>query len=151
MKNDHDSVGLLVRNHEPIVTRLMSVFIIAGSVVFMIVACLISTHLILRHYAHKRPMQPMRSLGILTAPDTRALTHLPAPNLELDDGHGNFVALRGQQIQKLNSYGWIDRSTGIARIPIDRAMDLVVARGLPVATNRESATGSLQLQEKTLP
>ena len=31
----------------------------------------------------------------------------------------------------LNSYGWVDRTSGIARIPIDRAMQLVLERGLP--------------------
>ena len=31
----------------------------------------------------------------------------------------------------LNSYGWVDRTRGVVRLPIDRAMDLVVARGLP--------------------
>jgi hypothetical protein len=33
---------------------------------------------------------------------------------------------------KLNSYGWIDKSAGVVRIPIDRAMDLLAQRGLPV-------------------
>ena len=32
---------------------------------------------------------------------------------------------------KLNSYGWIDRRRGIAHIPIERAMELAVERGLP--------------------
>ena len=31
----------------------------------------------------------------------------------------------------LNSYGWVDQKAGIARIPIDKAMDLVAERGLP--------------------
>ena len=33
--------------------------------------------------------------------------------------------------EKLNSYGWVDQKSGFARIPIDRAMDLLVQRGLP--------------------
>jgi hypothetical protein len=32
---------------------------------------------------------------------------------------------------RLHSYGWVDRSAGIGRIPIDRAMALVVEQGLP--------------------
>ncbi|HZE14015.1 MAG TPA: hypothetical protein VE086_09670 [Chthoniobacterales bacterium] len=39
--------------------------------------------------------------------------------------------LRASEDKKLNSYGWIDKQHGIARIPIDRAMDLVAQRGLP--------------------
>jgi hypothetical protein len=32
---------------------------------------------------------------------------------------------------ELGSYGWVDREHGVARIPIDRAMDLVVEGRLP--------------------
>lgn len=47
------------------------------------------------------------------------------PALELRD-------LRQGEDEKLNSYGWVDQSAGIARIPIDRAMDLLLKNGLPV-------------------
>jgi hypothetical protein len=36
-----------------------------------------------------------------------------------------------QEVQRLNSYGWVDQQAGIARIPIDRAMALLAQRGLP--------------------
>ena len=32
----------------------------------------------------------------------------------------------------LNSYGWVDQQAGIVRIPIDRAMDILLQEGLPV-------------------
>lgn len=32
----------------------------------------------------------------------------------------------------LASYGWVSKDSGIARIPIERAMELVVKNGLPV-------------------
>jgi hypothetical protein len=31
----------------------------------------------------------------------------------------------------LNSFGWVDRQNGIVRLPIDRAMKLLLERGLP--------------------
>jgi hypothetical protein len=37
-----------------------------------------------------------------------------------------------QEDATLNSYAWVDRAAGIVRIPIDQAMDLVAASGLPV-------------------
>jgi hypothetical protein len=37
-----------------------------------------------------------------------------------------------QQQQTLNSYGWVDQGAGVVRIPIDRAMDEVLQRGLPI-------------------
>lgn len=38
---------------------------------------------------------------------------------------------RQQQSVRLNTTGWVDREAGIVHIPIDRAMDLLVERGLP--------------------
>jgi len=45
---------------------------------------------------------------------------------------GFAVNARKKQQQLLNSYGWADQTTGKVRIPIDRAMDLVLQRGLPM-------------------
>src|SRR5438132_4494267 len=40
--------------------------------------------------------------------------------------------LRATEDALLNTYGWIDRENGVVHIPIQRAMDLVLQRGLPV-------------------
>ena len=40
-------------------------------------------------------------------------------------------AARAREDAVLESYGWVDRNAGIARIPIDRAMELLVDKGLP--------------------
>jgi hypothetical protein len=41
------------------------------------------------------------------------------------------LAVRGERdravrLERLRSYGWVDRGAGVAHVPIDRAMDLVV-------------------------
>jgi hypothetical protein len=38
---------------------------------------------------------------------------------------------RAQEDAILQGYGWIDKSSGVARIPIEEAMKIVVQRGLP--------------------
>lgn len=38
----------------------------------------------------------------------------------------------------LNNYGWVDKQTGIVRIPITRAMELTLERGLPTRPQSES-------------
>lgn len=55
----------------------------------------------------------------------------PAPRLQVD-APADLAAMRAQEDQVLGSYGWVDRSEGKVRIPIDRAMDLIARRGLPV-------------------
>lgn len=39
---------------------------------------------------------------------------------------------RAAEDKVLNQYAWIDPDKGVVRIPIDRAMDLIAQRGLPV-------------------
>ncbi len=39
--------------------------------------------------------------------------------------------LREEEAQELNTYGWINQTAGVVRIPVDRAMDLVLQKGLP--------------------
>lgn len=53
-----------------------------------------------------------------------------APNLQTQPFKDIYL-LRKSEAEKLDSYGWVDKEGGIARIPIDRAMDVVLERGLP--------------------
>jgi|KBSSwiStaDraftv2_1062776.scaffolds.fasta_scaffold05247_8 hypothetical protein len=41
------------------------------------------------------------------------------------------IALRAAEDEQLSTYGWVDRKAGVARIPIDRAIELVVEHGVP--------------------
>src|ERR1017187_3363838 len=55
----------------------------------------------------------------------------PEPQLEKTP-IPDLKAVREAEDQVLTSYGWVDRQKGVARIPIAKAMDMVVAKGLPV-------------------
>ena len=44
-------------------------------------------------------------------------------------GAGNGQELRRRQREELSRYRWVDRDAGLAGIPIERAMDLVVQQG----------------------
>ena len=54
----------------------------------------------------------------------------PAPNLQTQPFKDVYL-LRQGEAEKLESYSWIDKADGITRIPIDRAMELTLERGLP--------------------
>jgi hypothetical protein len=41
--------------------------------------------------------------------------------------------LQATEQEVLTTYGWVSKEAGIARIPIERAMQLVLERGLPVS------------------
>jgi len=54
----------------------------------------------------------------------------PSPRLQVNPRE-DLRELRAGEDAVLNSYGWVDRNNGIARIPIGDAMKLTVQRGLP--------------------
>ncbi|HWT64480.1 MAG TPA: hypothetical protein VN151_00090 [Terracidiphilus sp.] len=57
----------------------------------------------------------------------------PAPRLQTDDGSQDVADLHQREDLLLDHYSWVDRSQGKVRIPIERAMELIAARGLQVA------------------
>src|SRR3989442_5282615 len=46
--------------------------------------------------------------------------------------------LRAREDSVLTSYGWVDRQAGIGRIPIDRAVELLLEKGLPAPPPAEA-------------
>lgn len=54
----------------------------------------------------------------------------PAPRLQAQPT-AELVIFKAEQLNETTSYQWIDRSTGVVRLPIDRAMDVMSERGLP--------------------
>ena len=61
----------------------------------------------------------------------RDLDKLPGPRLHADDRR-ELAVLREYESQRLTTYGWVDRKNGVVRIPVERAMKLVLEEGLPV-------------------
>ncbi len=55
----------------------------------------------------------------------------PSPKLE-EDERGQLNGIRMEEERTLYSYGWVDEKAGTVHIPIERAMDLLAQRGLPV-------------------
>ncbi len=57
----------------------------------------------------------------------------PTPRLQIDNGDQDIADLHAREDLLLSNYSWIDQSNGTVRIPIERAMELIAQRGLPVA------------------
>jgi hypothetical protein len=64
----------------------------------------------------------------------------PFPRLQISS-RLELQQFRAREDQELTNYGWINRTTGIVRIPIERAMNLVLQKGLPTRTNLSSGEG----------
>jgi len=63
----------------------------------------------------------------------------PAPQLQLAPRQ-DLAEFRAREDRILHSYGWIDQTGGVVRIPISRAMELLAARGL--STNGSSGASA---------
>ena len=108
----------------------------AGLIIYFVVAG-IYAYLEKRSEAEQAPVNPL----VTNAPaDTRKLAvdykdylkqNFPNPQLEIDE-RSQLDKIRTDEAQTLSTYDWIDKNAGTVRIPIDRAMDLIAQRGLPV-------------------
>jgi hypothetical protein len=73
--------------------------------------------------------------------------NFPAPRVQTDDGNQDVADLHAREDLLLDNYSWLDQSQDQSqreahskvRIPIERAMELIAQRGLPVAKQVEYA------------
>lgn len=77
----------------------------------------------------------------------RMTTIFPTPRLDVDDGNQATADMHAREDLLLNHYSMVDGQPGTIRIPIERAMALVVERQLPVAASGTS-TGQLAGDEQ---
>ncbi|HLK20180.1 MAG TPA: hypothetical protein VKT81_14585 [Bryobacteraceae bacterium] len=54
----------------------------------------------------------------------------PQPRIEVEPFQ-QLIDVHAREEHVLNSYAWVDKSQGIVRIPIDKAIDAIAAKGLP--------------------
>ena len=97
----------------------------------------------------KKREAPVNPMAIKTGVDPRSMPFptiqekleqtFPQPVLEHSE-RLQFENIAKRQDQILASYDWVDQKNGVVRIPIDRAMDLLAQRGLPVRPEDPAAT-----------
>jgi hypothetical protein len=75
--------------------------------------------------------------------------NFPAPQLEVNE-RTELNDERLREEQTLNTYDYVDKNAGTVRIPIDRAMDLLAQRGLPVRSHSAGSQNAPQ-QSKARP
>jgi hypothetical protein len=70
--------------------------------------------------------------------------NFPTPRVQADDGNQDVADLHAREDLLLSNYTWVDESKGTVRIPIERAMELIAQRGLPVAQPAQTQTSQTQ-------
>ena len=86
-----------------------------------------------------RPLGNMASNPEMQNKMAEMTQNYPAPRVQTDDGNQDVADLHEREDLLLNNYSWADQAQGKVRIPIERAMELLAERGLPVASPVEQA------------
>lgn len=102
---------------------------IAGLILTAAVVCLLLFYWFRGALARRDPPPP-------ALPEARARVLPPEPRLQVSP-LVDMVSYRARQRAILDSYGWADHAAATARIPIDRAIDLYVNRGMRAAPVEE--------------
>jgi hypothetical protein len=84
------------------------------------------------YHMQSNPAMAQQQLNQLTQTFT-------TPRLQGDDGNQDTADLHIREDLLLDNYSWVDRSKGTIRIPIERAMELIAQRGLPVQQQPQQA------------
>ncbi len=120
----HGSVG-----HEARDVNVRPVFVSFVGLLVVTIGSLLLMYAVLRAFtasdlAQSAPASPLAaSYGRHEPPEPRLQV---APRDDL-------YRLHEQEDAMLHGYGWVDRGAGVARIPIERAIELLAKRGLPSA------------------
>ena len=82
-----------------------------------------------------------QQLGPPASPFENVRVLQPQPRLQVRPG-ADLRSYCSDQMQKLGTYGWVDPENGVVRIPIDRAIDATIARGLPARPASEAQSSA---------
>ncbi len=81
--------------------------------------------------ALKRTPPPVDYWRPTELPGRAAPSGPPLPRLQVSPP-ADLQAFRAREEAELSSYGWINKTAGVVRVPIARAMELVLEKGLPL-------------------
>jgi hypothetical protein len=113
-------------DHEPRDVDVPALFTVASLLLLCFIAISVVVGVMMLYFKRH---EPAAIAGQPNIPVTRE-REFPRPRLLIKPG-ASLAELRAAEDADLHSYGWVDRASGIARIPIDRAMQVLLERGLP--------------------
>ncbi|MEZ6097773.1 MAG: hypothetical protein R3E01_02260 [Pirellulaceae bacterium] len=110
--------------HEPNVVNAHLLKLSGSGIVLLVASVLLLVYATTRFLVSQMPSAAGPDTGIQpTHPTTGPQVTAEQPQLLRE--------LRQSEQQRLTNYQWIDEPAGIARIPINRAMDILAKQGLP--------------------
>jgi hypothetical protein len=118
--------------------NIRGLFIFAFWMAVVLAVTLVGMHLSFDALKKASPMGSTMS-PLVTEKTPRMIP--PAPLLQVHP-HQELKDYCDAQQNEVTTYGWIDQPSGVVRVPIDRAEDLILAKGLPARSAAESAAAN---------
>jgi hypothetical protein len=124
--------------HERKDADVASIFLIAMALLLLVLLVFLTVWMTLRHLRLEQTAaeKPPQDLSVKT-------NSFPEPRLQIDPAT-DLAKMRARNFRELNNYGWIDRKAGTARIPIERAMQLIAQHGLPDVGQNQTPLSLMQ-------
>jgi hypothetical protein len=140
MNESNDPGHQLRRGHETSDANIRNLIISGVLLCCLVIAGLLVSgvvfHYFVGHQGLGPPASPFENVRMLP----------PEPRLQVS-APKDLKQYKAAQGEILNSYGWVDQNAGVVRIPIDRAMDILVQKGLPVRGATPAKQGTLKTSE----
>jgi hypothetical protein len=116
-----------IHGHETSDASVRNLLIFGVGLSLVVIAGLVVSRAVFRYFVGHQGLGPPAS------PFENVRTLPPEPRLQVA-APMDLKQYKAAQDGILNGYGWVDRQAGVVRIPVDRAMDILLQRGFPVRT-----------------
>ncbi len=113
--------------HETTDANIRNLLIFGAGLALVVIAGLVVSRGVFRYFVGRQGLGPPAS------PFENVRTLPPEPRLQVT-APMDLKQYKAAQDGMLTSYGGVDRQAGVVRIPIERAMDILLQRGFPVRT-----------------
>lgn len=114
-------------DHEESDVNVRAIFGFAGGLLVSAIVIHLAVWVLFRYFDAREGRQAAPAFPLAATQGSRVP---PEPRLQTNPRQ-DLSDLRAREDQVLTSYGWVDKNTGVVRIPIDQAMKLTLERGLP--------------------
>lgn len=135
MSEPHEPTANTSARYEQSHLSLGRLLAFGAGVVALIVMGVVGSWVAFHFFVEHEPLGPPAS------PFENVRQIPPSPRLQVN-APGDLQHYHASQDRILDSYGWVDQPTGVVRIPIDRAMRLLLQKGFP---QQGTAAGKGQL------
>jgi hypothetical protein len=116
----------LQTGHEQTTVQPRILFISAGVLVATVIVCQVVLGLWMSDFEHKEE----RANALYPGRQAIDVDQFPQPRLQKTPPV-ELVEMMREERDRITSYGWVNEEAGIARIPVDRAMEILAQKGLP--------------------